>query len=165
MKHTIGHWMKHQVVSIGPDATLIEAAKLLAERKVGTLPVVDKQGQLVGIITMRKLVKFFLPDFINVMENVSFVRDFGAIDMPSPVDIKKAAKTKLTEVMQEPTSVEEDDSLMRTLALMSSYDINDIPVVKAGRLVGIASRVDIGRAFLQTWIDKSSKAKESTRLS
>jgi len=165
MKHTIGHWMKRNVVSIGPNASLIEAAQLLTEKKVGTLPVVDKRGQLVGIITMRKLVKFFLPDFLNVLENVSFVRDFGAIDMPSPVDIKKAAKIKVSEAMRETVSVEEDDSLMRTMALMATNDVNDIPGVKSGHLVGIVSRVDIGRAFLQTWIDKSAKAKKSTRLS
>src|SRR3989337_2033611 len=146
MSRTIGSWMKHRVVSIGPKASLLDAAKLLAKEKVGTLPVVNDKGELVGITSMRKVVRFFLPDFINVVEDVDFVRDFGAIDIPSPIDIKKASKISIKDMMDEPVSVEKDSSLMRALAIMITHDLLDLPIVHKGKLVGIASRVDIGRA-------------------
>ena len=163
MSRKIGTWMKHQVVSIGPDASLLDAAKLLAKEKVGTLPVVDSKGKLVGIISMRKVVRYFLPDFINVVEDVDFVRDFGAIDIPSPVDIKKSAKIKVADYMEEAVSIEESASLMRALAIMITHDLQDLPVVRNGKLVGIASRVDIGRAFLEGWLIelKGGKKKKS----
>lgn len=162
MSKTIGTWMKPRVVSISPDASLLDAAKLLAKEKVGTLPVIDKKGKLVGITSMRKVVRFFLPDFINVVEDVDFVRDFGAIDIPSPVDIKKSANIKVSENMDEAVSVEETASLMRALALMVTHDIQDVPVVRNGKLVGIASRVDVGRAFLEGWLGtlKTGKKKK-----
>ncbi len=160
MSRTIGNWMKHNVVSISKEATLIDAARLVADKRVGTLPVVDEKGHLIGLINLRKIVRFFLPDFINVVEDVGFVRDFGAIDIPSPVDIKKGAHITVAEYMEEAISVEEDDSLMRALALMITHDIQDLPVVRAGKLVGIASRVDIGRAFVLTWLDKSQSEKK-----
>lgn len=149
--------MKHRVVSIGPEASLMDAAKLLAKEKVGTLPVVDDKGHLVGITNMRKIVSFYLPDFINVVKDVDFVHDFGAIDIPSPVDIKKSAKLTIANYMDEPVSVEQDASLMRGLAVMITHDVQDLPVVKKGKLVGIVSRVDIGRAFLHTWLDGAKK--------
>ncbi|MCZ6529060.1 MAG: CBS domain-containing protein, partial [Chloroflexi bacterium] len=40
--------MKREVVSIGPDATLREVAAAIIEKRVGTLPVVDDEGMLVG---------------------------------------------------------------------------------------------------------------------
>ena len=160
MSRTIGSWMKPNVVSIGQDATLLDAARLLAEHKIGTLPVVDDGEILVGITSMRKIVRFFLPDFINVVEDVDFVRDFGAIDIPSPVDIKKAKKIAVKETMDEPVSVEKDSSLMRALAIMITHDLLDLPIVHKGKLVGIASRVDIGRAFLHSWLDELPKPKK-----
>lgn len=160
MAKTIGSWMKDNVVSIRADATLLEAAHLLAEKKVGTLPVVDEKGQLIGLTSMRKIVRFFLPDFINVIKDVDFVRDFGAIDIPSPVDIKIGGEKTVKELMDEAVSVEEDTSLMRSLALMVTHDIQDLPVVRKGKLVGIASRVDIGRAFIQSWLDELPKRKK-----
>lgn len=156
--------MKHEVVSIKADATLIDAAQLLARKKVGTLPVVDKKGELIGLTNISKVVRIFLPDFINVIEDVDFVHDFGAIDLPSPIDIKKAGTIKIKEMMDAPVSVEEDASLMRALSIMVTHDLLDLPVVRAGKLVGIASRVDIGRAFLLSGLgERSSPKKKSSR--
>lgn len=153
MVKAMGPWMKRNVVSIHAEATLLDAAHLLAEKKVGTLPVVDDKGHLIGLTSIRKIVSFFLPDFINVIKDVDFVRDFGAIDIPSPIDIKIGKEKRVKELMDEPVSVEEDESLMRALALMITHDIQDLPVVRKGKLVGIASRVDIGRAFIERWLD------------
>jgi CBS domain-containing protein len=155
MPKTIGNWMKKDVVAVQADANLLEAAKLLADKRVGTLPVIDMDGNLVGLTNMRKVVRYFLPDFINVVEDVDFVKDFGAIDIPNPIDIQMAASTPVKDVMEEAVSVEDDCSLMRALALMITHDILDLPVVRGGKLVGIASRVDIGRAFLESWLNTS----------
>ncbi len=163
MSRTIERWMKKEVVSIQPEASLIEAAKLLAAKKVGTLPVVDKKGMLVGLTSMSAIVRIFLPDFINVVKDLDFVHDFGAIDEPAPEDIQKAATITIGETMEEPVSVEDDCTLMRALAIMISHDLLDLPIVKNGKLVGIASRVDVGRAFIESWLDGVPKSKKSSR--
>lgn len=155
-RKTIGPWMKTEVVSINAEATLFEAAKLLANKRVGTLPVVDGARQLVGLTTMRSLVQVFLPDFITLIENVDFVKDFGALQELSQADIDKANTLTVAEIMEPPFSIEEDCSLVRALSVMSTHQMPDIPVVRQGKLVGIVSRVDIGRAFLETWL-KGSK--------
>ncbi len=147
--------MKTSVVSIHQDATLLEAAKLLAAKRVGTLPVTDAEGALVGLTTMRGLVKGFLPDFVSLMENVDFVKDFGALEEISEEDMAKANALTVDEIMEEPVSVEENCSLVRALAIMDNHQMPDIPVVRDNKLVGIASRVDIGRAFLESWLSNS----------
>lgn len=144
--------MKIRVISGHPEMTVKEAALLMAESNVGTLPVVDEASQLVGVTTMRDVIQIFLPDFVPLLSNIRFVRDFGDLDTPSQEDIQRADSLLVADIMEKPVSVEIDCTLIRALSFMEKYRIRDLPVVKEGKLVGIASRVDIGRAFLSTWL-------------
>lgn len=53
--------------------------------------------------------------------------------------------------MEEPVAVEGDSSLIKSLAILDKKGLWDLPVVKKGKLIGIASRVDIVRVFLLEW--------------
>jgi CBS domain-containing protein len=57
---TVGAVMSRSPVVIGPDATLAEAARRMADRGVKRLPVVDEHGALVGVVSRSDLVKVFL---------------------------------------------------------------------------------------------------------
>jgi CBS domain-containing protein len=63
--------------------------------------------------------------------------------------------------MEEPVAVEGDSSLIKSLAILEKKGLFDLPVVDDGKLIGIASRVDIVRAFLLEWripeVEKSEK--------
>jgi CBS domain-containing protein len=144
--------MKRKVIFGHPDMTVKEAALLMAQHNVGTLPVVDAASVLVGVTTMRDVIQIFLPDFVPLLSNIRFVTDYGDLGTPSPADIKRAESLLVADIMEEPVSVEDDCTLIRALSFMEKYRIRDLPVVKEGKLVGIASRVDIGRAFLSTWL-------------
>lgn len=144
--------MKRKVIFTHPETTVREAALLMAENNVGTLPVVDGKSTLVGVTTMRDVIQIFLPDFVPLLSNIRFVRDFGDLGTPSRESIQRAESLMVADIMEEPVSVEEDCTLIRALSFMEKYRIRDLPVVKEGKLVGIASRVDIGRAFLSTWL-------------
>jgi CBS domain-containing protein len=144
--------MKRKVIFGHPETTVREAALLMAEHNVGTLPVVDEASALVGVTTMRDVIQIFLPDFLSLLSNIRFITDYGDLDTPSRESIRRAESLLVADIMQEPVSVEDDCTLIRALSFMEKYRIRDLPVVKEGRLVGIASRVDIGRAFLSTWL-------------
>jgi len=151
-KERIECCMKRKVVSGCPEMTVKEAALLMAENNVGTLPVVDEASVLVGVTTMRDVIQIFLPDFVPLLSNIRFITDFGDLDTPSRGNIERAESLLVADIMEEPVSVEQDCTLIRALSFMEKYRIRDLPVVKEGRLVGIASRVDIGRTFLSTWL-------------
>jgi CBS domain-containing protein len=86
------------------------------------------------------------------MDNIDFVHDFGALESREPQDIAGAAQLTMRELMQPPIFVQEDCGLLRAYAIMVKHDVRDLPVINdAGALVGIASRVDIGVAFLAQW--------------
>jgi CBS domain-containing protein len=65
-----GQVMTTGLVTIGPGATLTEAAKLMTKRKVNRLPVVDQTGALVGIISRTDLIKVFLRSDEEIKEEI-----------------------------------------------------------------------------------------------
>ena len=151
----IGQWMKQQVISVRPTTTAPEAARLVVDKHVGTLPVVDEQGTLVGVVRVRDLLDVFMPDFVHLLENIDFVHDFGAMENRSRRPLAEAAGLTMADLMQPPVAVAESSGLLRALATMNKHGIRDLPVVdKAGVLVGIASLVDIAAAFLAKWLDE-----------
>ena len=154
---TIGVWMKRDVVVIHASSTIREAAALLVDRKVGTLPVVDEAGKLIGILSITDIADIFLPDAVSLIDDIDFVKDFGAIRKPAPRDLKQAETLEVVDIMEQPVFVDEECSLLRALSLMEKHDLQDLPVVtKDGHLVGIASRVDIGRAILTNWLNATT---------
>lgn len=146
----IASCMKTQVISIPATASIREAAALFLKKHIGLLPVVDKDGTLLGALGIHDLLKLEMPDFVNFMPDVDFVHDFGAVeDMRPPATVmKKNVRT----VMRPVISVEGDSGLLRAYSLMLQQNLHDITVVSAeGKLIGIASRVDIGMAIIRTW--------------
>jgi CBS-domain-containing membrane protein len=142
--------MKRNIVSIAGDKTIADAARLLSEKHIGTLPVIDGANRLIGLLPMRSLIEIVMPDFINLVENFDFVSDFGAAEqrLPNPEQLARP----VNQIMMPPISVEESSGLLRVFAMLYQYRIHDLPVVDAdGRLVGIVSRVDVGTAFLRNW--------------
>jgi CBS domain-containing protein len=148
--------MKSNVVSIPSTATILEAATVFAKRHVGVLPIVDEQGKPLGLLRLADLLSLELPDFVNLVADVDFVHDFGAVETtrPSP----EVLAQPVTNLMQPVRTIEENSGLLRAYALMLQYDLMDIPVInKNGRLVGIVSRVDIGTAILSLWPAEKTK--------
>ncbi len=144
----IGKWMKREVVSITPDASLREVAALILEKKVGTLPVVDNGGTLVGKVSITDIVKMFLPDFVAVMDEIDFVHDYGNLENTTAEDRLRARMLLVSDVMEEAVAMEYDAGLVHALSVMEKHNLPDLIVIREGKLVGIASHVDIGRAFL-----------------
>lgn len=146
----ISNCMKRTVHSISPETTIRQAAETFVKFHIGTLPVVDEKGILQGILQIRDLVSLVLPDFVNLVQDFDFVIDFGAAEYRKPDE--ELLVTPVSAVMQPPISVEGDCGLLRASALFKKHNLSDLPVVgENGRLIGIASLVDIGTAFLGHW--------------
>ena len=142
--------MKKNVIFISPQTTVKEAAETFVRHHIGTLPVVDPDGKLVGILLIRDLVSQVLPDFVNMMQDIDFVLDFGAAETNHPDEA--LLQTPVREIMQPPVSGRDDCSLLRASALFKKHNLPDLPVVdEHDHLIGIASLVDIGTRFLQSW--------------
>jgi CBS domain-containing protein len=150
-KKIIKDWMKTDVYTIHQDASVKEAATMMLEKRIGTLPVLDEEGMLVGITTICNILECFLPDFVAMLTSVDFIKDYGALKNPSTDTLVEVGKLPVSDIMDEPVSIEVDSGLMRALSVIHKHNLQDLPVTKEGKLVGLASRVDIGRGFLTSW--------------
>ena len=156
----INSCMKRNVIFSHPEKTVREAALLMAENNIGALPVVDETLALIGITTMRDVIHIFLPNFVSLLSNITFITDYGDLGIPSRENIHRAESLLVTDIMVKPISVEHDCTLIRALIFMEKHRIRDLPVVNEGKLVGIASRVDIGQAFLSIWLTAQDDAAQ-----
>lgn len=154
----IEKYMKQNVISIPVSATIHEAASLYAHHGIGTLPVVDDQNKLVGILHMRDLLNLVMPTFVRLIRDFDYVRgDFGGYEDLLPSSEIEAKSVK--EVMEKPVFVHMTAGLLRAFAMLDKHDMSDMPIVDDdNRLVGLASRVDIGTALLARWCDNEAEA-------
>jgi CBS domain-containing protein len=151
----ISQCMKRNVVSIPATSTIREAAAVFVKAHVGLLPVIDQNDKLIGVVGLRDLLTLELPDFISFIEDLDFVHDFGAVETTHPPAEVLSGSIQL--LMKPPVTVPEDSGLLRAYALMLQHQLHDIPVVSEdGKLVGMASRVDIGTAIVSMWSKEES---------
>jgi CBS domain-containing protein len=111
--------------SVRPDATVLEAAQIMAERNVGALAVLAADGALIGIFTER-----------DVMARV-VARNLA------PAETRVAAA-----MTRDPHRLAPGDTVFEALELMHSAACRHVPVVDRGRYVGMVSMRDIPLANL-----------------
>jgi CBS domain-containing protein len=112
---------------------------------------------LIGVTRISDVLKVFMPDFVALMDNIDFVHDFGVTEGIGTKNMQEATRLTVEDIMRPPVSVEESCGLLRASATMAKHRVRDLPVVdKEGRLVGIASPVDIVTALLVTWTAEGS---------
>jgi CBS domain-containing protein len=147
----ISDYMKSNVISIPSDSSIRQAAALFVKNHIGLLPVVDRDHKPIGVLGLKDMLSLELPDFVRFIADVDFVHDFGAVETTRPP--AETLNKSVVTLMRPPISVQGDSGLLRTYALMLQHNVHDILVVAkdGGKLIGIASRVDIGSAILSTW--------------
>ena len=133
--------MTSQVITIRADATVEEAARLIVERTTSCLPVLDDEGQLVGILTHTDFGfhRRFLP-----MTNHLYTLMGSWV---KPETLEEVARTvsskKVKEVMSHPVvTVQEDAPVAEVADIMIRRSINRLPVMRGKELVGIVTRHD-----------------------
>ncbi len=140
--------MTRDPVTIGPDMSVTDAAKVMVERGVGALPVVLNDA-LVGLVTEGDLimqdVKVEFPTYIHLLDGFIF---YPPAERKFEAELKKAVAASVEDVMtRDPLTVAEDASIEDVATLMVDRDVSRLPVVDGELLVGIVSKSDIVRSL------------------
>lgn len=146
----ISQCMKRKVVAISDSTTLGEAAATFVDNSIGTLPVVNARGRLVGVLYLRDLLHLVMPDFVDLLDDFDYVQDFGFLEQRQPAP--EVIARPVSAVMEPPISVQASSGMLRAFSIIHKFNLLDLIVVDDDNmLVGIASRVDIGTALLSGW--------------
>ena len=138
--------MTRKVISVTPETTIAEAAQLLLEHRISGLPVVDPGGAVVGIVTEGDLLRRVET---GTQRRHSHWLEFLIAPGRLAREYTDANARNVGEVMSaEVVSVTPRDALPEVIRLMEHHHVKRLPVIEAGRLVGIVSRANLVRALL-----------------
>jgi len=139
--------MEHDVVTIGPDATVHDLVLLLQEKDLGGVPVVENDGRLVGIVTEGDLViedaDVRLPHYFGLFGNLVYLGGQKKFEERLNKMVGNAVRDVMTT---EVVTVTPDEPVRTAANIMVDKKVNRVPVVDGeGRLIGIVARHDIIR--------------------
>jgi acetoin utilization protein AcuB len=129
-KMRIKQMMTENPITVDPNTSVLDAQKIMKEKKVRRLPVVER-GKLVGLVTKTEI--------LDAM--ITMGRDLTDI----------LARKKVKEMMREnPITVTPDTPFEDALRIGQEKRVGSFPVVKDGKLIGIATESDIVRFLIHT---------------
>jgi CBS domain-containing protein len=139
--------MTRAVVSVAPDTPVSELAELLIEKRISAVPVIDA-GALVGIVSEADLLhRYEIGTERRPAARAWWQRLFA--DKESPWGYVESHAKKVRDIMTaDVVSVADDVPAGDVAELFESRHIRRVPVVKAGKVVGIVSRTDFVRALV-----------------
>ena len=137
--------MTTKVITVTPESSIEDAAKLMLQYRISGLPVLDQKGGLVGIITEG--------DFLRRGETgterrrprwLEFILGPGRLSS----EYVQAHGRKIADVMtSDPISITEDVSLEDVVDALERHRVKRLPVMRDGKLVGIVSRANLVQAL------------------
>ena len=140
------HIMTREVISIDPDSTVLQAARLMLQHHISGLPVIDKNGNLVGVLSEG--------DFLRRSETrterhrsrwLEFLMGPGRM----AAEYTHSHGSKVSEVMTtEVQTVDEVTPIEDIVELLERRRIKRVPVVCGGQVVGIVTRSNLMRAMV-----------------
>ncbi|ABR50247.1 CBS domain containing protein [Alkaliphilus metalliredigens QYMF] len=143
--------MTRDVISVTKEDTVEKVVKLLLDNGISGLPVVDEENHVVGIITEGDLIyrskKLKIPSYFTLLDSYIFLENPQNLGD----QIKKMVGYKVEDVMtKKVVKADINDSVEDVATLMTSKNVNRIPVVENEILVGIVSRRDIIKSYTES---------------
>lgn len=145
---TVADIMTREVISVKGTTTVREMAEIFDKRGFGSLPILDEQGHLSGIVTASDLIEqgrpLHIPTVISLFDWVIPLEGEHRLEE----DLKKiTAQTAAELASHDVITIASTEPVSRAAEIMSSHKLHAIPVVEGKKLVGIVSRIDIIRAM------------------
>lgn len=140
--------MTREVVTVTEDTTIRELAGIITTHRIGSVPVVDGEGKLVGIVTETDLIEqdksFHIPTVITLFDWVIYLESEKKFEK----ELKRMTAVTVGEICsREVITVDPETPVSEIADIMSGKKIHAVPVVEEGKLVGIVSRIDLIRSM------------------
>lgn len=153
--------MSTDVVTVAPDASLKDVARLLVEHRISGVPVVDAEGRVQGVVSEADILAKTRGEAPERSLMYATLHPAELLEQTMKVSARRA-----DEAMTAPAVTLSDQAdVAAASALMLDRDIARLPVVDVkGRLVGIVTRADVVRAFLRGDDEISEEIREELLL-
>ena len=153
--------MTSKVITVDENASVTTVAKLLAERGISAVPVVDSENRVIGMVSEG--------DLLHRAETGTERRQSWWLEMMASTnrlagDYIKSHSGNVKDVMtRDVLSVTETTSVADIAILLETNRIKRVPVLRDGKLVGIVSRANLVRALAMTINEPTSSTEADDR--
>ena len=142
--------MTKNVVTVTPETSIEDLANLLVTNQISGAPVVDDSGALVGIVTENDLIRrnkrLHIPTVVSFLDAAIYLESSKKFEE----EVKRVTATKVKDIcVTKVVTIGEEATLVDIATTMSEKKVHLLPVVKAGRVVGIVGKRDVVRAVAQ----------------
>jgi CBS-domain-containing membrane protein len=141
--------MSSDVITVSPDTEIAQAAKLLLANRINGVPVINEAGELVGILCQSDLIiqqkNIPIPSLFTLLDGFIPLTSSKKLDK----EVAKIAAAKVADAMTaKPVTIKPDTGIEDVAALMVEKSYHTLPVVEAGKLVGIVGKEDVLRTLI-----------------
>lgn len=151
--------MRSDVLFVRPSWTVFDCAKLFEKNNISGAPVVEN-GKVIGVISISDLIKFMGIKLMDaeilaeepqglsmlLMNLVKMGKDF--VDFKK--ELERISKVTVRDVMSKyVVAIHPTANLYEAAKMMEDNDVNRLPVIREGKLIGIVARADLVKALLK----------------
>ena len=127
--------MSHPVITVTPQESLDDAWRIMIEEHISRLPVVDKRGKMVGIVSEKQILRY----------SPSAATTLDAFEIQGVMNRITVEKVMTKDVI----TIAPDTPIEEAARIMADNEISGIPVVSGDSLVGIIAETDLFKTFLE----------------
>ncbi|MCH7616072.1 MAG: CBS domain-containing protein [Nitrospinae bacterium] len=140
----VGDVMSTGVVTAKATDTVRSVVGKMLSRHCGTIPVVDNEGKLLGLVAVRDVMIPLYPNYGDYIHDNVHSRDFEEMEEGYPEVMKKPVGDIMTK---NPLTVAPHDPILQAASYMGLKHFRRIPVEENGKLVGMISLGDVNRGL------------------
>lgn len=140
--------MSKKIHTVTPEMSVDDLARTFMEKSVSTVPVVDGEGQLIGIVSATDLIEqdkpLHIPTVIAIFDMVIYLES----EKNFRDEVKKMTARTVGEICaREVVTCPPEMEVAAIAALMTEKKVHLLPVIDNGKLVGVVGRHDILRSM------------------
>jgi CBS domain-containing protein len=141
--------MTREVITVTEDTAVSEIAKFLLEKRINGLPVLNDQGEVVGVVSNSDLIdqtkKLHIPTVIALFDAVIYLERVKKFR----TDLEKMAGSTAKDICSKnPITITPETSVEDLATIMAEKHVHTLPVMQGEKLVGIVGKMDIIRTMV-----------------
>jgi len=144
--------MKKKVIYFSPNDSIFKVAKIFSQKNISGAPVVEN-GKVVGVISETDIIKFIrmkFPSSIATPQLSLLILNFLKNTFGFREEVKKVSKLRVKDLMSKKVvSISPKASILEAAEKMEKFDVQRLPVIEKGKLVGIISRADLVKTLIK----------------
>lgn len=146
---TVSEIMTRKIITTTMETTVRELAELFVSERIGSIPVLDADGALAGIVSESDLVEqgknLHLPTMISLFDWVIYLESEKSLERELA---RMGGRTVADIYRKDPVTISADAPISAAADLMSEHHVGSLPVMQDGHIVGIVARLDIIRTLI-----------------